>query len=303
MTTKAVLGFGEVLLDIILKDKKVHKVQPGGSVLNALVSLSRSSINVDLISEIGDDPAGTIITDFLIQEKIQETYPLRSKNCQTALAFAMLNENGDAIYSFYKNYPDLRFDNLSVDIQPYRVFLFGSTLALDPQIHEVLSKLVYEACQNQTLVMYDPNIRNTFNSNDASSVQRLTFNLANADIIRGSKEDFEPVFGTSNIQSIFQMIQPSRCKLLIVTAASEEIQLMNHLFQTKLKVKNVTIVNTIGAGDAFNAGVITYILRNSLTIDDLSNLNSNQLNLLGDFAQNFSLLVCASDESYIPKRD
>ncbi len=303
MVTQAVLGFGEVLLDIILKDNTVHKVQPGGSVLNALVSLSRSNIAVQLISEIGDDPAGNLISHFLQKEKIDETYIIRSKTCQTALAFAALNEHGDATYSFYKNYPAVRFEGLTIDFRSYKVFLFGSTLALEPNVHTILSKLVLEAHQSQTMVMYDPNIRNTFDKTDLKAIERLTFNFANADIIRGSKEDFDQVFGTSDIQTIFQLIQPSHCQLLIITAASQDIHIMNRQHHTLLSVKQIPVINTIGAGDAFNAGVITFLLRNSLNISDLSNLNSDELVLLGDFAQNFSSAVCSTEESYIPLPD
>ena len=76
---RKVIGIGEAILDIIFRDGQPTTAVPGGSVLNAIVSLSRVGVPVRFISETGDDRVGHIILRFLEENKI----PTERNTCFT----------------------------------------------------------------------------------------------------------------------------------------------------------------------------------------------------------------------------
>ncbi len=296
-----VIGFGEVLLDILAKDGKVMKAQVGGSVLNTLVSLARSGYETSIISEVGPDAPGSIIIEFLTNEGIAQNLLSISTECQTALAFALLNASGDASYSFYKRYPVNRFAMLEFKPDRPGYFAFGSTLALDEKVQTSLQVILNKAEEKQFLICYDPNIRQVIGS-QSRQVDIALSHLRRADVVRGSHEDFEQLFGSSNIESVSEKIDAKHPQLLIITSAEHTIQLkfQNQNFYVDPPV--IQVVNTIGAGDAFNAGVIAYLIDNGFTKSNLTTLTIDHLHLLCQKAISFSSIVCQESESYLPRR-
>ena len=67
---RKVIGIGETLLDIIFRDNQPTAAVPGGSVFNAIVSLSRTGVPVNFISETGNDRVGDIILRFMRDNRI-----------------------------------------------------------------------------------------------------------------------------------------------------------------------------------------------------------------------------------------
>ena len=62
---RKVIGIGETILDILFKNNQPTAAVPGGSVFNGIISLGRMGVNVDFISETGNDKVGNIILDFM----------------------------------------------------------------------------------------------------------------------------------------------------------------------------------------------------------------------------------------------
>lgn len=62
---RRVIGIGETVFDIVFKDDKPIGAIPGGSVLNAMVSLGRCGVDSTFISEVGNDRVGKMTVSFL----------------------------------------------------------------------------------------------------------------------------------------------------------------------------------------------------------------------------------------------
>ena len=107
---RTVFCIGESLLDIIFPQDGSVEVKPAGSLLNTAVSLARSGIHVHLISELFQDDAGKMIQDFLEENNVSTTCSITYNSGNTPLALAFLNQESEASYTFYKSYPELRFD-------------------------------------------------------------------------------------------------------------------------------------------------------------------------------------------------
>src|SRR4030042_701960 len=107
-----IFGIGETVFDIILKQGQPVAAKAGGSVLNAFVSLGRLGMTVHFISEYGTEPVGELIDRFLNENNVSTRYVTRYQDGKSTLALAFLDENNNASYTFYKDYPLTRLTTL-----------------------------------------------------------------------------------------------------------------------------------------------------------------------------------------------
>jgi fructokinase len=294
-----IIAFGETLLDIVHNGKAVLGAFPGGSILNTAVSIARCGLPVKLLTEISEDGPGKLIKGFIAENGIDFGYACEYETGKTAIAFAMLDEAGVANYTFYKDYPNNRFSVGLPEMDVDSLFVYGSFSALDGALVHVMHSLINSARDSGSILYYDPNLRkNSFSHfNDPMSLMR--FNLFSAHIIRGSDEDFRYIFNTDDIGTIWEMIQPSVCRLLIVTRGSSNLHVLCKGRFSTVHVPELDVVSTIGAGDAFNAGVIAALSKMGLRRNDLNNLSETQLLFILGNGISFATEVCGSHSNYI----
>ncbi len=133
---RKIYGIGEALVDIIFKDNQPQAAKAGGSVLNSVVSMGRMSLPVSFISEYGQDNVGLLIDNFLKDNGVDTSCVHRFKDGTTSLALAFLDENNDAHYTFYKDYPEKRLDIEFPEINEDDIVQCGSFYAIWPEIRE-----------------------------------------------------------------------------------------------------------------------------------------------------------------------
>ena len=107
---RKVIGIGETILDIIFRNEQPSAAVPGGSVFNGIVSLSRTGVPICFISETGNDHVGNIILRFMRDNHISTDYVNVFPDGKSPVSLAFLDDNSDAEYIFYKDYPKQRLD-------------------------------------------------------------------------------------------------------------------------------------------------------------------------------------------------
>ncbi len=296
--TRRVFCIGETVLDIIFRDNCPIAAKPGGSMLNTAVSLGRSGIPVHFISDFGMDQPGDIIHDFLVQNQVNTAYIDRYNDGKTALALAFLDEHRDAHYSFYKQFPHDRL-NISFPVtRPEDIILFGSFYALTPSIRKKLTGFISDARSKGAFILYDPNFREAHLTELESLRPWIIENISMANLVRGSDEDFQLIFGASDINKSFQHVISTGCPMLVYTRKSENVEVMSADFHRSYPVLPVIPVSTIGAGDAFNAGIL-YAMSTTPTLSGLWTLSGSNLDTLINTGIRFSANVCQSFDNYI----
>lgn len=300
----SVIGFGEALVDVIVHNSGHSAVIPGGSVLNSIVSLARSGINTALITELGKDGPGSYISEFLQQEAVSTEFIQWLQNGKTALAFAKLDDRRNAAYSFYKQYPETRvFDHLP-EMNSNQVFLFGSFYALQKELGFILNQLTDIAASSGALIFYDPNIRSHNIHFEEYTMPKVLNYCKKAHIVRGSDEDFINLFGTDKVTEIYQAIQPSACKLLVVTRAENSVSAFDGASEIVFDVPKISVVSTVGAGDAMNAGMIKFWIVNNYKINDAGFSSAFPHQVISGMIKSgleYALSVCGSNENYISR--
>ena len=157
---RKVIGIGETILDIIFKDDQPHAAVPGGSVFNGLISLGRLGVPVLFISETGNDYVGDLIRRFMEQNHISTEFVDRFPDGKSPISLAFLDEQNNANYTFYKNYPKQRLEVPLPPIEEDDIFVFGSYYALNPVLRPRIVEFLQYARERGAIVYYDPNFRN-----------------------------------------------------------------------------------------------------------------------------------------------
>jgi fructokinase len=295
---RKIFGIGETVLDIIFKDGQPQAAKAGGSVLNSVVSLGRMGLPVYFISEYGQDDVGHLIDDFLKSNGVNSSFVNRFQDGSTALALAFLNEKNDAHYSFYKDFPEERLNLEFPVVENDDIVQCGSFYAIWPEIREKFKRFISNAKENGSLIVYDPNFRQSHLSELDVLKPLIIENMQMAGLVRGSDEDFKNIFGVNSVDEAWDIVK-GYCKCLVYTVNAEGVYVRTTTYSGKFPVKKITPVSTIGAGDNFNAGMITSIYHNNIKADQLEYLTYTEWAEIITTAVNFATHVCLSYDNYI----
>ena len=298
---RKVIGIGETILDIIFKENQPYKAVPGGSVFNGLISLSRLDIPVSFISEIGNDHVGDIIADFLNENKISTDYVDRFPDGKSPVSLAFLDNNNDANYIFYKDYPKQRLDVPLPRINEDDIFVFGSYYALNPVLRERMVEFLQYAKERKAIIYYDPNFRKAHAHEAIRLIPTVLDNLEYADIVRGSDEDFHNLFSKTESAHIYEEHIKFYCHDFITTHGPQGVNLFTDRFKLHYDSKPVVPVSTIGAGDNFNAGIIYGLLKYDVRHQDLKTLDKETWSKIIGCGIDLSTEVCQSYNNYISR--
>jgi fructokinase len=295
---RKIYGIGETVLDIIFKDNQPQAAKAGGSVLNSVVSMGRMELPVSFISEYGQDDVGTLIDNFLKSNGVDSSHVHRFSDGSTALALAFLDEKNDAHYTFYKDFPEKRLDIEFPSIYKDDIIQCGSFYAIWPEIRVKFKKFILDAKEKGALILYDPNFRKGHLSELNILKPLIVENMQMATLLRGSDEDFKNIFGVDTPDEAWEFVK-QYCKCLVYTANVEGVYVRTTTFSGKFHVQKITPVSTIGAGDNFNAGMITAIYKNNFNRDQLEYLGETDWSKIISTAVSFATHVCMSYENYI----
>ena len=133
---RQIIGVGETILDIIFKNNQPSHAIPGGSVFNTMVSLGRLNVPATFLSEIGDDRIGKIIMEYMEENNLSTENMNLFGRGKSPVSLAFLNENNEASYLFYTDFPDNRLDIRYPRINENDIFIFGSYFAVNPLLRD-----------------------------------------------------------------------------------------------------------------------------------------------------------------------
>jgi fructokinase len=295
---RKVFGFGETVLDIIFKEGQPRAAKPGGSVLNAFVSLGRLGWEPCFVSEYGQDNVGRLIDEYLTENGVNTKFINRFTDGQSALAMAFLDENNNANYTFYKNFPEERLQDLPENIAADDIVLFGSIYASSREVRKSVLRFLEIGRERGAVIVYDPNFRRAHLAELEELKPRIIENINYADIVRGSDEDFQLIFGADEPGEVLEIIDDGT-KLLLYTKNSGNVKVFLNSQEASIPAEKIEPVSTIGAGDNFNAGIIHWLLKNGTTRAGLQLLDEGDLGGMAGTGIKFATNVCLGFDNYI----
>ncbi len=271
-----ILCCGEALIDMLPREsaagESAFAPYAGGSVFNTAIALGRLGVTTGFFSGLSTDLFGQILTDTLAASKVNSDLALRSDR-PTTLAFVTLTD-GHARYAFYDENTAGRMlapDDLPTLPDDISALFFGGiSIPPDPCGLAYETLMLREAACRVTMI--DPNIRPAFITDEPGYRARITRMLGAADIVKISDEDLDwlglDVAG----------LLAHGAKLVCLTEGSKGVTAHFAGGTLTVPANKVAVVDTVGAGDTFNAGLLAGLERAGLlTKTGLAGLTGEQL--------------------------
>ncbi|MCK0126125.1 carbohydrate kinase [Gelidibacter sp. F2691] len=253
---------------------------PGGAIFNTSIALGRLGIPVGLVAGISSDMFGQMLHDEAKASGVNTGY-LAQVDRPTTLAFVQLVD-GHARYAFYDENTAGRLlapDELSPLPKDAQAMFFGGiSLAAEP-CADTFASMIKDA-PNDCVVMMDPNIRPDFIENEVTYRARLKQMMARADIVKLSDEDLDwLVQSDAPIAKKAAQLQKDGPGIVVVTKGSEGAEAFLPNGQSVCApAAKASVVDTVGAGDTFNAGLLAQLHDDDLlTRSALANITGPQL--------------------------
>lgn len=298
---RKIIGIGETIMDIIFKNGQPVASVPGGSVFNSVISLGRLGQNVTFISETGNDKVGGIILDFLRDNGVDNQNVCVYFDGRTPISLAWLNSDNDAEYEFYKDYPKARLDVIWPKVEKDDIVMMGSYFVLNPVLRAKVKEFLDYASSRGALIYYDFNFRSTHRGEALKLRADIIENMEYADIVRGSTEDLDNMFGSTNPYDTYKTDIEYYCGNMICTDAGNDVSLFTRSLSKTYPVRKLQTVSTIGAGDNFNAGIVYGLIKENITKDNAASMTESQWDRIVQCALDFSAHVCQSLDNSISK--
>ncbi len=255
-----ILCAGEALIDMLPRksadNERAFAPFAGGAVFNTAIALGRLGAPTGIFTGLSTDLFGDILVKSLTASGVDASFAAMSDR-PTTLAFVTLTD-GQASYAFYDENTAGRMlapgDIPQLDDSISAVFFGGISLVVEP------CALAYEALlkreEARRVIMIDPNIRQSFIRDEAAYRERITTMMAAADIVKVSDEDLSWLSGHDDLTASARQLLDAGAKVVCVTEGADGVT--GHMAAGGVKVvaKRVEVVDTVGAGDTFNAGVL-----------------------------------------------
>ncbi len=239
---------------------------PGGSVFNTAISLGRLGVSTGLFTGLSNDMFGKQLQAALDESRVDISLASIS-NRPTTLAFVELI-NGQASYAFYDENTAGRMigpnDLPELPAQIKALFLGGISLACDPCADTYL-KLAQLNSANRTL-MLDPNIRPDFIKDENRYRARMHQLIGMSDILKVSDEDLTWLIRSPKpvIDKAAELLDQGPSIVILTCGADGAIGFLKDGRKIQIPAIPVDAVDTVGAGDAFNAGFLANLYEQKL---------------------------------------
>lgn len=255
-----ILCCGEALIDMLPREtaagEPAFAPYAGGAVFNSAIALGRLGIPTEFFSGLSSDLFGQQVRAVLASSGVGSRYADISAR-PTTLAFVRLVD-GHATYTFYdentagRMLTEADLPALDADIG---AMLFGA-ISLIPEpcgsAYEALMKREHRA----RVIMLDPNIRPGFIADKDRHMARMRRMMADADIVKLSDDDLAWFGETGSHADIAARWLQAGPKLVIVTGGAKGAEGYTARHRISVAAQKVAVVDTVGAGDTFNAGVL-----------------------------------------------
>lgn len=260
-----ILSCGEALIDMLPRTTAAGEAAfapyAGGAVFNTAIAIGRLGAPSGFFSGLSSDLFGDLLRQRLAESKV-DTSPAHVSSRPTTLAFVRLTD-GHATYTFYDENTAGRMlseaDLPALGPEVQALFLGGISLVGEPgaQAYEALQ--AREAASRVT--MLDPNIRPSFITDEGTYRARIARMVARADIVKLSDEDLHWLAGPGDLDGLAQGLLAQGPRLVCITRGAEGATARSARHAVHVEAPRVTVADTVGAGDTFNAGVLAALWR------------------------------------------
>lgn len=299
-----VLVVGEALVDIVERPGRPATEHVGGSPANVAMGLARLGHPTELLACVGDDARGQSVVEHLAGHDVALTGG-SVRPGPTSTARARIGDDGAATYDFELTWtPDLTplaHSQASVA----HVHTGSLATALPPGADDVMAAL--KSVAGSVTISYDPNIRPSI-VEPADALPRVEEIVALSAVVKASDEDASLLYPGLPLAEVVARWLDLGAGLVVVTLGPKGVTWASASGATgSAPTRAATVVDTVGAGDSFMAGMLSGLLDADLlggpgAADALRHADATTLEAAVGRGLATSALTVARPGAYAPTR-
>ncbi|MEM2308980.1 MAG: sugar kinase [Candidatus Bathyarchaeia archaeon] len=272
-----IVGIGEVLIDFIATEPVSYLEASafrkffGGAPMNTLVGVVRLGLTAGAITVVGDDPFGHFLLKELRDNGVDVSRVRVKGNVRTTLAFVANDpETGERTFIFYRSpwVKGTSVDSLSPEDIDYDyissakiLHVSGFSLSENPTRKAILSAIKH-ARRMGVKVSFDPTLRLDVWRSERTLRRLYSAVLKLSDIATFSREEAEFIFGTSSPDEAADKALKYGVSVVGIKLGDRGALVKTwdgrRIYEPAFKVKPI---DTTGAGDGWNAGLLVGLIR------------------------------------------
>ncbi|OWV78987.1 carbohydrate kinase [Rhizobium sp. R634] len=263
-----ILCCGEALIDMLPRDttlgEKGFAPYAGGAIFNTAIALGRLGIPTAFFTGIADDMMGEILLATLKASNVDYS-PCAITQRPSTIAFVKL-VNGQATYAFYdegtagRMITEADLPTLGDDCEALH---FGAISLIPSPCGETYEALLDREAEKRVISL-DPNIRPGFIKDKSAHMARIKRMAAKSDIVKFSDEDLDWFGLSGDHDALAAHWLDHGAKLVVITKGAEGASGYTRDRKVTVPSQRVAVVDTVGAGDTFDAGVLASLKRDGL---------------------------------------
>jgi fructokinase len=299
---------GEALLDVFntgeTRTGLSLEANVGGSPFNLAMGLARLGQPVGFFGAISAGFAGDVLMRALQREGVQ-TAAVARKSAPTTLSLVGLDAHGVPSYSFYgAGCADRLLEPADLRKLPATVaaLCLGSYASVVEPCASALRELVLRE-HGRALIAFDPNIRLNVEPDVALWRAQLEWMLPRVDLLKISDEDLGILYPDVAPAAFARTALEQGARLVVVTCGALGALAWTSQATASVRPEPVTVVDTVGAGDTFQAALITWLAEHdALNCGALAALDSARLHSALAFAARAAAITCSRRGADMPRR-
>lgn len=302
---------GEALVDLVEEDDGRFDPRRGGSARNVAIAAARLGLDTAWCWGLGHDRLADGFREEFAAEGVDLSHA-QDVDAPTPLAVVSVDEDGGASYGFHlaataaTGVTATTLDQLPDD-DPLHVSLGAVTLATSG-VGDLLQSLLRRRGGSSALTTLDPNVRSAFLDDPARQRQLLAEAAASCAVVRCSDEDLELLAGEGDAappaESIVRSWLDAGAQAVVVTRGSQGATVSTATLDARVEAPATEVVDTVGAGDTFGAGMLTALVeRGATTRADVAELDEQAWQEVLGFAARAAAVTVGRRGADPPRRD
>ncbi|MFC2079809.1 carbohydrate kinase [Candidatus Bipolaricaulota bacterium] len=302
-----VLVAGEALIDFVHvgEDSMTYRAMPGGSPFNVAVGLACLEVPTGFLGRLSTDPFGQRLRGVLHENGVSQDY-VQDDPGPTTLAMVVKRADHEPQFLFYGHDAadqHLVPDDLPAELPgPVRTLHFGSYSMVRQPIGSTLTGLMQRE-SGKRLISFDPNVRPQFILDLEDYKARLEEWIQLSTIVKLSQADLEFLYPRIQPDDIAKQWLAMGPKLLVVTRGKDGATGFTANCTARVPSPDVQLVDSVGAGDAFTAGLLAWLYHHRhLSLDAIGRLEEAEILGALRFANQVASLTCTRQGADPPHR-
>lgn len=226
----------------------------GGGGTNAAVSLARKGLKTGWVGMLGRDDNGRYISNLLKFEKVDFLGNFGNEMTGVSIILDSRTKRDRTILA----YKGINNSLKNIDYKKLRTkWLYFCSM--EGQSFKTLEKLAGYAKGKKIKVMFNPS--SYLAKKGMNYLKKI---ISATDILVVNREEAQYLAGKGSTDSLLKRLQ-NHAKIVIITQGPKGASAYNGIQKFTIKPRNIKIIETTGAGDAFSSGVLAgIVLKNDL---------------------------------------